>query len=133
MVKIITYFIHFLNTIRKFLYKLECFLLKFLPNDTSANISSDAYRRFKVHALPVISPEHIPIPFSKAKETYETKHNRKLVPVFRKKGKIYPDKGSVCPHCGATYEYLSFNNGEKHTQIRCKVCENTFSTVKNYS
>lgn len=47
--------------------------------------------------------------------------------------KIYPDKGSMCPHCGATHEYLSFNNGEKRTQIRCKVCENTFSTAKNYS
>lgn len=78
MVKIITYFIYFLNSIRKSLYKLECFLLKFLPNDTSTNISSDAYRRFKVHDLPVISPEHIPIPFSKAKDAYEAKHNRNV-------------------------------------------------------
>lgn len=133
MVKIISFFIKFLNTLHKLLYKLECFLLKFLPNDPNASSTSDAYRRFKVNALPVIEPEHIPISFQQAKEAYEHKHHRMLVPVFRKKGKVYPDKDSICPHCGASHEYLSFNNGEKRTQIRCKVCEHTFSTIKTYS
>lgn len=133
MVKIISCFISFLNYFRKLLYKIECFLLKYLPNDPSPIPSSDAFRRFKVHDLPLIEPDHLPIPFYQAKTAYEEKHHRPLEPVFRKKGKTYPDKGTLCPHCGASHEYLSFNNGEKRTQIRCKVCENTFSTVKTYS
>lgn len=133
MVKIISLFIKFLNVLRKFLYKFECFLLKFLPNDPSLNPTSDAYRRFKVHQLPVIEPEHLPVSFHEAKAAYEEKHHKPLKPVFRHSGKTYPSDGSVCPHCGATHIYLSFNNGNKATQIRCKVCEHTFSTLKTYS
>lgn len=133
MVKIISLIIHFLNIFRKLLYKFECFLLKFLPNDPDSNPLSDAYRRFKVHPLPVIEPDHLPISFDEAKACYEAKYNKPLKPVFRHKGKDYPSKGTVCPHCGATHEYLSFNNGQKKSQIRCKVCEKTFSTEKSYS
>ena len=133
MVKIISSFIHFLNIIRKFLYKLELFLLKFVPNDPNLSTSSEAYRRFKVHPLPVIEPDHLPISFSQAKADYEAKHNKPLKPVFRKSGKIYPPKEIVCPHCGAPSEYLSYNNGIKRSQIKCKVCESTFSVDKSYS
>lgn len=133
MVKIISLIIHFLNIIKKLLYKFECFLLKFLPSDPNPSSSSEAYRRFKVHPLPVIEPGHLPIPFDEAKAIYELKHNKPLKPVFRHEGKSYPPKGTVCPHCGATHEYLSYNNGDKRTQIRCKVCEKTFSTQKTYS
>lgn len=133
MVKIISSIIYLLNIIRKFLFKFECFLLKFLPNNPNSSVTSDAYRRFKVHPLPIVEPEHMPIPFDVAKSAYEAKHNKPLKPVFRHDGKIYPPKGTVCPHCGATHEYLSYNNGNKRTQIRCKVCEKTFSTQKSYS
>lgn len=133
MVKIISFFIHLLHTIRSFLYKFECFLLRFLPNDPSQKPTSDAYRRFKVNELPIIDTENIPIPFEEAKLLYEKKHKRPLKPSFRKEGKVYPAEGTVCPHCGATHEYLSFNNGKKRSQIRCKVCEHTFSLEKTYS
>ena len=112
MVKIISFFIHLLHTIRSFLYKFECFLLRFLPNDPSQKPTSDAYRRFKVNELPIIDTENIPIPFEEAKLLYEKKHKRPLKPSFRKEGKVYPAEGTVCPHCGATHEYLSFNNGK---------------------
>ena len=133
MVKIISFFIHLLHTIRSFLYKFECFLLRFLPNDPSQKPTSDAYRRFKVNELPIIDTENIPTPFEEAKLLYEKKHKRPLKPSFRKEGKVYPAEGTVCPHCGATHEYLSFNNGKKRSQIRCKVCEHTFSLEKTYS
>ena len=133
MVKIISFIISLLNIFRKLLYKFECFLLQFLPNDPNPNPVSDAYRRFKVHPLPVIEPEHLPVSFDEARVAYEAKHNKPLKPVFRHKGKDYPAKGTVCPHCGATHEYLSFNNGQKKSQIKCKVCEKTFSTEKSYS
>lgn len=133
MVKIISSFIHFLNILRKILYKLECFLLRFLPNDPNSSTISDAYRRFNVHPLPVIEQEFIPISFKQAKSDYESKHNKPLKPVFRHAGKDYPSIGTFCPHCGASHKYLSFNNGQKKSQIRCKVCEKTFSTDKSYS
>lgn len=133
MVKIISVFINFLNTLRKFLYKFECFLLKFLPNDPNVSPLSDAYKRFKVHPLPLIEPAFLPISFNEAKVIYEAKHLKPLKPVFRHSGKVYPSKDSVCPHCGASHEYLSFNNGSARSQIRCKVCENVFSTQKTYS
>jgi len=34
------------------------------------------------------------------------------------------------PHCGTTHEYLSFNNGQKKSQIKCKVCEKPFLLKK---
>ena len=101
MVKIISSIIYLLNIIRKFLYKFECFLLKFLPNDSNPSISSDAYRRFNVHPLPVVEPEHLPVSFNQAKAIYESKHNKPLKPVFRHKDKVYPPDGTICPHCGA--------------------------------
>ena len=60
MVKIISFIVSLLNIFRKLLYKFECFLIKFLPNYSNSSPVSDAYRRFKVHPLPVIEPEHLP-------------------------------------------------------------------------
>lgn len=71
MVKIISLIINLLNIIKKFLYLFECFLLKFLPNDPNPSTSSDAYRRFKVHPLPIVEQEHLPISFSEAIVIYE--------------------------------------------------------------
>ena len=96
MVKIISFIINFLNILKKILYKFECFLLKFLPNDPNTSTTSDAYRRFKVHPLPVVEPDHLPISFNQAKAAYEAKHGKPLKPVFRHKGKDYPPKGTDC-------------------------------------
>ena len=82
MVKIISLIIHFLNIIKKLLYKSECFLLKFLPSDPNPSSSGEAYRSFKVHPLPVIQPEHLPIPFDEAKAAYAAKHNKWIVNTF---------------------------------------------------
>ena len=88
MVKIISFIISLLNIFRKLLYKFECFLLQFLPNDPNPNPVSDAYRRFKVHPLPVIEPEHLPVSFDEARAAYEAKHNKPLKPVLDIKVKI---------------------------------------------
>ncbi|BFK22704.1 hypothetical protein F300043A5_09990 [Massilimicrobiota timonensis] len=110
MVKIISLIIHFLNIIKKLLYKFECFLLKFLPSDPNHSSSIEAYRRFKVHPLPVLEPEHLPIPFDEAKAAYVAKHNKPLKPVFRHEGKVYPPKGTVCPHCGSKLSLIKSRN-----------------------
>ena len=110
MVKIISLIIHFLNIIKKFLYKFECFLLKFLPNDPNPSSKSEAYRTFKVHPLPVVEPEHLPVPFNQAKKDYEAKHNKTLKPVSRHQGKPCPSKGTVCPHCGSKLSLIKSRN-----------------------
>ena len=107
MVKIISLLIHFLNTISKLLYRLECFLLRFLLNDSSSSPSSDAYRRFKVKPLPILESDFIPISFQQAKNDYEAKQHKPLKPISRHKGRDYPSKRYVCPHCGAMNISLS--------------------------
>ena len=47
--------------------------------------------------------------------------------------RFIPPKGTVCPHCGATHEYLSYNNGNKRTQSDARFAKKTFSTQKSYS
>jgi putative transposase len=35
-------------------------------------------------------------------------------------------ENTVCPHCGAPHIYIYFNNGNKKSQFKCKVCNHTF-------
>ena len=133
MVKIISSFIHFLNIIHKFLYKFECFLLQFLPNDPNTSSISDAYRRFKVHPLPVVEPQHLPISFDEAKANYEAKYNKPLKPVFRHKGKDYPVKGTVCPHCGCKLSLIKSRNSFDIYKCTNPKCSHYKSELKKLS
>lgn len=36
-----------------------------------------------------------------------------------------------CPECNAPHQYLYFNNGEKRSQIKCKVCGTTFNPERD--
>ncbi len=132
MVKIISLFINFLNIIRNFLYRIEIFLLLFLPDDAKKVVSSPAYKRFKVNELPVVKPQHLPISFEQAKLGYESRTGKPLTKVSLRSGKQI-DASISCPHCGATHEYLYLNNGKQGNQYKCKVCTHTFSTNKSYT
>ena len=68
MAKIISLIINFLNIIHKFSFKLECFLMNFLPNDPKSIIDSEPYKRFNVNIDPIIKPELLPISFDEAVE-----------------------------------------------------------------
>lgn len=39
-------------------------------------------------------------------------------------------KEVTCLHCNAPHHYIYFNNGEKRTQLKCKVCGQTFRLYK---
>lgn len=132
MVKIISLIITFLNIINKLTYKFQLFLMKFLPNDPNKIILSEEYKRFKVNDVPIIKPEHLPIPFEEAKLAYEHRVGKPLTKVKLRSGKPI-DKKYSCPHCGASHEYLYSNNGKLQTQLKCKVCEHTFSLKKSYT
>ncbi len=38
----------------------------------------------------------------------------------------------MCPVCGAPHDYLYFNDGKKHSQIRCKVCGHLFQVDQRF-
>lgn len=55
---------------------------------------------------------------------YLEKHGKPLKPVNRR-SKFLPPPGTVCPICGAPYEYIYDNSGGRG-QLGCKVCKSTF-------
>ncbi len=54
---------------------------------------------------------------------YEAKHGKPLTPVRRRSPKSHVPAGHQCQHCEAPSEYLSFNDGKRRSQLRCKVCK----------
>ncbi len=54
--------------------------------------------------------------------TYEEKKGYPLKAVNTKNPKTKVPQGSICKICGAPCQYLYFNDGEKRTQLKCKVC-----------
>lgn len=134
MVKIISLIIKLLNIINKFSFKLECFLMQFLPKDPSTIVDSEPYKRFKVDLVPVIKPESMPITLEQAIEDYKAKHNGKEPKPINRRTELTFSKSTKCPHCGAPHEYIFDNrSGKKSIQLRCKICDTTFSPNKVYS
>lgn len=134
MVKIISLIIKLLNIINKFSFKFECFLMQFLPKDPFTIVNSEPYRRFKVDLVPIIKPESFPITINEAIEIYKFKHNgNEPKPIARRVQPSFPTE-TKCPHCGAGYEYIFDNkSGKKSLQLRCKLCDTTFSPNKTYT
>lgn len=90
------------------------------------------YRNFSVDPLPPLT--EIPIPkkpipekdFNLLLSEYQTAHGKPLLPV-----KHYPDsevvpKQTLCPICNAPHIYLYYNDGNKRSQLRCKICGSLF-------
>lgn len=125
MSKIISHIIKFLNKINKIIWKIICFLSKFIKVDDikqESDIANIKYRRFKVD-------ENTPIIEAFAK--LEKKDYKQLIkennitPVNRRNGKEIK-ANIICPCCGAPKEYLYDNNG-RETQFECKVCSHVFT------
>ncbi len=133
MAKIISLIIKLLNIVNKISFKFECFLMKFLPKDPDTLIMGEQYRKFKVDPVPLIKEENLPITFSKAVEIYKSKHNGRSPKPINRRVPLNIPKDTVCPHCGAPYEYLYDNrSGKISQQCRCKVCDTTFIPGKPY-
>lgn len=85
------------------------------------------YREFNVDPLkPLDAAEFIePTPkldYRQLLKEYEQEHNKKLKPVNRRSKNSKVSKNVKCPVCSAPHIYLSYNNGKKRSQVRCKVC-----------
>lgn len=134
MVKIISLFIVFLKSFYSFLYKLELFLLRFLPApSTGKSIFSEPYRKFGIDDLPILEESYLPITLDEAIQLYKDKHHGRDPKPIKRRVPLDIPLTSTCPHCGATHDFL-FNNqsGVKAKQYRCKICDTTFSLDKPY-
>ena len=83
------------------------------------------YRKFFVDPLaPLKALEKVnpALDYKELLRRYRKEHRKELAPVNpRKSGNLIP-KECVCRVCSAPAEYLSFNDGKKRSQVRCKVC-----------
>jgi len=53
---------------------------------------------------------------------YEQTHGKQLQPVSPQNPATKVPENTVCRICGAPSKYLYFNDGKRHSQIKCKVC-----------
>ena len=86
------------------------------------------YRQFVVNPLP--PRRHPPLPkpsvptlhWRRLLADYQAKNGRPLPPVKRRSAQSHVPAGPTCGHCAAPSDYLSFNDGKRRSQLRCKVC-----------
>jgi transposase-like protein len=88
------------------------------------------YRRFAVDPTPPLTAPPEPQRSEPTENwrdllaAYEAKHGRPLPAVKRRTNSdAHVPAAHTCAHCGAPSQYLYFNDGEKRTQFRCKVCQ----------
>ncbi len=95
------------------------------------------YRDFSTDPLAAIEAAKIIKPASKLNyktllDEYERINGKPLKPInFKNKKNQVPELIS-CPHCGAPNDYIYFNDGKKRSQLKCKVCSNTFQVDRRF-
>jgi len=57
---------------------------------------------------------------------YESRYDKPLKPVNVRNPKNRVPELTRCPHCDAPHTYIYFNDGRKHSQLKCKVCGDVF-------
>ena len=83
------------------------------------------YRNFFVDPNPPIlvhSKTPIKLNWKDLLAEYKQTHGKSLKPVNPKNPSNKVPENTVCRHCGAPSQYLYFNDGKRHTQVKCKVC-----------
>lgn len=125
----------YLLQIIQYLYQQNCWLItficKYIPLKQWAfdDSHSPKYQKFKTDELPRIGYRQdewdwqILIPY------FEHKYHKKIKPITRRKPCSIPED-CKCPSCNAPQPYLYPNNGSGG-QIKCKVCDTTFSPNEN--
>ncbi|MBW2704518.1 MAG: DDE-type integrase/transposase/recombinase [Deltaproteobacteria bacterium] len=63
-------------------------------------------------------------------QQYRLEHGKDLAPVRRRKKKTSVPSHIHCPNCEAPGKYLYYNDGQKRSQIRCKVCSCLFNPAR---
>lgn len=87
---------------------------------------SPKYQKFKIDKLPRIISYEQDWKWNDLIPYYKKRYGKTIKPTFRRVECDIPDD-CTCPICNAPKPYLSWNDGKKKSQIRCKVCLNLHS------
>lgn len=125
---IILYLIQLIQYQNKIIGQLLNFICKYIPLKQWAfdDSHSPKYQKFKIDELPRIISYEQDWKWNDLIPYYEKRYGKTIKPVFRRTGCDIPDD-CKCPICNAPKHYLSWNDGKKKHQIRCKVCLNLHS------
>lgn len=92
------------------------------------------YRKFYVDPLPPLTEQPTPIPepvlpsknYKLLMEEYRVAHGKPITPVKHHSYALRVPEHAICPLCGAPSEYIYYNDGQKKTQLKCKICTHLF-------
>ena len=124
--------IQYLLNLIQYLYQQNCWLINFicryipLKQWAFDDSHSPKYQKFKVDELPRIISYEQDWKWNDLIAYYKERYNKNIRPVFRRVECDIPDD-HCCPICEAPVQYLSWNDGQKKSQIRCKVCLNLYA------
>ena len=132
LMNIILYLLNFIKYQQKIICQILNFICKYIPLKQWAfdDSHSPKYQKFKVDVLPRIISYEQDWKWNDLIPYYETRYGKTIKPMFRRTECDIPDD-CTCPVCNAPKPYLSWNDGRKKSQIRCKVCLNLHSPSKD--
>lgn len=132
LMNIILYLLNFIKYQQKIICQLLNFICKYIPLKQWAfdDSHSPKDQKFKVDVLPRIISYEQDWKWNDLIPYYETRYGKTIKPMFRRTECDIPDD-CTCPVCNAPKPYLSWNDGRKKSQIRCKVCLNLHSPSKD--
>ena len=126
----------YLLQIIQYLYQQNCWLINFickyipLKQWTHDDSHSPKYQKFKIDELPRIDNFKQDWDWNDLISYYKVRYGKHIKPMFRRVECDIP-QDCTCPTCNAPVLYLSWNDGKKKSQIRCKVCQTHFSATKD--
>ena len=125
---IILHLIQLIQYQYKIIGQLLNFICKYIPLKQWAfdDSHSPEYQKFKIDELPRIISYEQDWQWDNLISYYEKRYGKTVKPTFRRTECDIPDD-CICPTCKAPKPYLSWNDGKKKSQIRCKVCLNLHS------
>jgi putative transposase len=130
VIHIVPQLLKLIKLLNKILFKIQCFLVnRYMDISPSDNPVSEKYRALNIDTMPVVEQRQL-YDHKVLLNKYIEKHGKPLKPVNRR-SKFLPPSGTVCPICGAPYEYIYDNSGGRG-QLGCKVCKSTFFPDKVY-
>lgn len=107
-----------------------------LPEDDFA-AKHPNYRDFSVDPLAPINAAEInnqktELNFQSLLDDYKKLHGKDLKPIKLRNNSNSLSNLVQCPYCSAPHNYIYFNDGKKKSQLKCKVCSNTFQLKKRF-
>lgn len=126
------YLIQYIQYQHKQICWLLNFICRYIPLRQWAfdDSHSPKYQKFKIDKLPKIISHKQEWNWCDLINYYEQRYHKTIKPVFRH-GECNIPEDYRCLSCDAPFQYLSWNNGKKKTQLICKVCQSRFNPASD--